>query len=93
MNLAEKLIEKTPVHRLTLFDRSFYSLGLLNHWHSTDVARHWLMPLKKNTQDELIRSLGRQDKVVRLTAYPQARKKFADLPEYIEAHILTKNSK
>jgi hypothetical protein len=67
MHLAEKLISDTPDNSLTLFDRGFYSLGLLNRWHSTGISRHWLMPLKKNTQYEVVRSLGRQDKVIRLT--------------------------
>ncbi|MFT6926276.1 MAG: IS4 transposase [Psychromonas sp.] len=48
------------------------------------------MPLKKSTQYEVVRSLGRQDKIIRLTPCPQARKKFTDLPEYIEARLLTK---
>lgn len=30
MKLAEQLIETTPDHSLTLFDRGFYSLGLLH---------------------------------------------------------------
>ncbi|WP_247655326.1 hypothetical protein [Pseudoalteromonas sp. MMG007] len=32
MVLAEQLIEDTPDHTLTLFDRGFYSLGLLHLW-------------------------------------------------------------
>ena len=36
MFLAEKLIDSTPDHSLTLFDRGFYSLGLLY-----SVAIHW----------------------------------------------------
>lgn len=48
------------------------------------------MPLKNNTQYEVVRSLGRQDKIIRLTPCRQARKKFTDLPEYIEARLLTK---
>lgn len=30
MKLAEQLIETTPEHSLTLFDRGFYSVGLLH---------------------------------------------------------------
>lgn len=47
MKLAEQLIETTPDHSLTLFDRGFYSLGLLHQWQQAGVERHWLMPLKK----------------------------------------------
>lgn len=59
MHLAERLIKDTPDNSLTLFDRGFYSLGLLTRWHSIGVSRHWLMPLKKNTQYEVVRSLSR----------------------------------
>ncbi|GAW98036.1 IS4 family transposase [Colwellia marinimaniae] len=38
----------------------------------------------------MVRSLGRQDKIVRLTACPQARKKFPDLPESIEARLVSR---
>jgi IS4 transposase len=47
-------------------------------------------PFEKNVQYEVVRSLGRQDKVVRLTACPQARKKFPDLPQSIEARLVSK---
>ncbi len=90
MKLAESLIKTTPDNSLTLFDRGFYSLGLLNRWQSTGTSRHWLIPLKKNVQYEVVRSLGRQDKIVRLTACPQARKKFPDLPESIEARLVSR---
>jgi hypothetical protein len=70
MKLTESLIKTTPDNSLTLFDRGFYSLGLLNRWQSTGTARHWLIPLKNNVQYEVVRSLGRQDKIVRLTACP-----------------------
>lgn len=90
MKLAESLIKTTPDHSLTLFDRGFYSLGLLHRWQSTGTVRHWLMPMKKNVQYEVVRSIGRQDKIVRLIACPQARKKFNDLPASIEVRLVTK---
>ncbi len=90
MKLAESLIETTPEHSLTLFDRGFYSLGLLHRWQSTGTSRHWLIPLKKNVQYEVVRSIGRQDKIVRLNACPQARKKFPDLPKSIEARLVSR---
>lgn len=90
MILAEDLIPHTCDNSLTLFDKGFYSLGLLYKWQSTGEQRHWLLPLKKHTQYEVIRSLGKQDQLVRLTTTPQSRKKFADLPHTIEARLLTK---
>ena len=91
MVLAEQLIENTPDNSLTLFDKGFYSLGLLHAWQNTGSERHWLIPLKKGTQYEVIRKLGRQDVLVRLSASPQARKKWGSLPEDIEARLLTRS--
>ncbi len=91
MVLAEQLIENTPDNSLTLFDKGFYSLGLLHAWQNTGSERHWLIPLKKGTQYEVIRKLGRQDVLVRLTASPQARKKWSRLPEHLEARLLTRS--
>jgi hypothetical protein len=50
MILAEQLIDTTPDHSLTLFDRGFYSLGLLHQWQRAGNERHWLMPLRKGAQ-------------------------------------------
>ncbi len=75
MVLAEQLIARTPDHSLPLFDKGVYSLGLLHAWQTTGCERHWLLPLKKDTQYEVVRKLGRQDVRVRLTTSPQARKK------------------
>ncbi|MGE6108919.1 IS4 family transposase [Aeromonas sobria] len=91
MVLAEQLIERTPDHSLTLFDKGFYSLGLLHAWHTSGSERHWLLPLKKGTQYEVVRKLGRQDALVQLKTSPQARKKWPQLPEAIEARLLTRS--
>ena len=93
MVLAEDLINITPDNSLTLFDRGFYSLGLLNRWHHAGRNRHWLQPMRKGTQYEVIRSLGRQDKLIKLKTTAQARKKFADLPDSIEVRLVTKTVK
>ncbi len=93
MVLAEQLIETTPDNSLTLFDRGFYSLGLLHAWQRNGHNRHWLIPLKKGTQYEVLEKLGKQDYRVRLNTTPQARKKWAELPEEIEARLLHKKIK
>ena len=90
MVLAEQLIARTPDHSLTLFDKGFYSLGLLHAWQSAGVERHWLLPLKKGTQYEVVRKLGRQDALVLLKTSPQARKKWPHLPDTVEARLLTR---
>lgn len=88
MELVPELIASTPDHSLTLFDRGFYSLGLLQAWQNAGEQRHWLLPLKKGTQYQEARSLGRQDRLVTLTTSPQARKKWPGLPPTMQARLL-----
>jgi hypothetical protein len=92
MQPAARLLPSIPDHSLTLFDKGFYSLGLLHAWQQGQ-QRHWLLPLRKGTQYEVMRNLGRDDKLVRLTASPQARKKWPGLPETLEARLLNKTVK
>jgi hypothetical protein len=70
MNLVVKLIARVHDNSLTLFDRGFYSLGLLHVWQSKGDNTHWLLPLKKGTQYEKVRSLGKHYKRVRLSTTP-----------------------
>ncbi|MGU5769375.1 transposase [Aeromonas allosaccharophila] len=44
MVLAEQLIAHTSDHSLTLFDKGFYSRGLLHAWQTAGGERHWLLP-------------------------------------------------
>ncbi|MFV7670143.1 transposase, partial [Shewanella algae] len=74
MSLAAELISSIPNNSLTLFDRGFYSLGLLHAWQQAQPNSHWLLPLKKGTQYEVVRSLGKHDQLVQLATTPQARK-------------------
>ena len=88
MRLAADLIPSTPDNSLTLFDKGFYSLGLLNQWKNTGIKRHWLIPLKKGTQFEVVRKLSARDQIIRLKTTPQARKKWDGLPATIEARLV-----
>jgi hypothetical protein len=90
MTLAEKLIDSTPNNSLTMFDKGFYSLGLLHKWQTTGEERHWLIPLKKNVQFEVLRSLGRNDKIVKLSSNPRARKLWPELSDELEARLVTR---
>uniref|UniRef100_UPI00192668DA IS4 family transposase n=1 Tax=Cedecea sulfonylureivorans TaxID=3051154 RepID=UPI00192668DA len=91
MRLAARLTEKTPDNSITLFDKGFYSLGLLHHWQTSGEKRHWLLPLKKNTRYEVVHRLGRGDELVQLKTSPQARKQWPALPAEITARLLTRN--
>lgn len=91
MTLAEQLIDTTPDDSLTVFDKGFYSLGLLHRWQSSGTQRHWLLPLKKGTQYRTLKVLGRGDELVELTASPQARKKWPALPATLQARLVCKS--
>ncbi len=93
MKLAEELIGATPNNSLTLFDKGFYSLNLLYKWHQSGNEKHWLIPAKKDLQYEVLHSNGRQDNHIRLTTTPQARKQNPELPEYVEARLVSKTIK
>lgn len=90
MTLAAELIEKTPDSSLTIFDKGFYSLGLLHQWQSIGSDRHWMLPLRKDAQYRVLRKIGRGNELIALTTSPQARKKWPELPEQLTARLLTK---
>lgn len=90
MTLAAQLIDQTPDASLTLFDKGFYSLGLLHQWHQAGTERHWLIPLKKGTQYREVKHYGRKDCVVEIATSPQARKKWPSLPESLQARLLSR---
>ncbi|MFP1452730.1 IS4 family transposase [Escherichia coli] len=87
--LAEQLIEQTGDNTLTLMDKGYYSLGLLNAWSLAGERRHWMIPLRKGAQYEEIRKLGKGDHLVKLKTSPQARKKWPGLGNEVTARLLT----
>lgn len=93
MVVAEQLIAQTPDHTLTLFDKGFYSLGLLHQWQTTGHERHWLLPLKKGAQYRVVERRRQGDELVELTTSPQARKKWPALPITLMARLITKQIK
>ena len=93
MALAEQLIEQTPDNSLTIFDKGYYSLGLLNRWQQVGKQRHWMIPARKDLQFEVVKKISPNDLQVRLTSTPQSRKKFADLPAHVDARLVTKTIK
>ena len=87
--LAEQLIEQTGDNTLTLMDKGYYSLGLLNAWSLAGEHRHWMISLRKGAQYEEIRKLGKGDHLVKLNISPQARKKWPGLGNEVTARLLT----
>ncbi|PMG77487.1 transposase [Vibrio breoganii] len=93
VDLTTKLIEDSPNNSLTIFDRGFYALGLLHRWQTTGTERHWLIPMRKGTQYTTLRKLGRGQELVELKLSPQAKKKWDDAPETLQARLITKTIK
>ncbi|EAA7286054.1 IS4 family transposase [Salmonella enterica subsp. enterica] len=90
VDLAAQLAEQTPEHSLTLMDKGFYALGLLHHWQSSGTEKHWLIPLKKDAQYEVVQTLGKGDEHVRLNVSPQARRKWNNVPKILTARLVSK---
>ncbi|MEZ9890670.1 transposase, partial [Vibrio breoganii] len=93
VDLTTKLIEDSPNNSLTIFDRGFYALGLLHRWQTIGTKRHWLIPMRKGTQYTTLRKLGRGQELVELKLSPQAKKKWDDAPETLQARLITKTIK
>lgn len=91
--LTEQLIADTPNQSLTLFDKGFYSLGLLHRWQTAGDQRHWLIPLRRGAQYTILKKRSANDALVAIKTSPQARRKYPELPESIEARLLTKTVK
>ncbi|MDU4840959.1 MAG: IS4 family transposase [Leclercia adecarboxylata] len=69
---------------------NFWSAGLLHDWHQTGENRHWLLPLKKGTQYEVVRRLGKQDELIMLKTSPQARKQWEGLPDELTVRLISR---
>ncbi len=90
MKLAERLIERMPNHSVTMFDKGYYSLGLLNRWHQAGEERHWLIPARPDLQYKVISTVGKNDQLISLQTTKHAKKNFPDVPEVIEARLVSK---
>ena len=87
MTLAQRMVESVPDESITLFDRGYYSLGLLYQWQQTGTNTHWMLPARKDLQYQVVRKLSDDDAIVTLTTSPQSRRKFDNLPEHITARL------
>lgn len=58
MRLTARLTEQVPDNSVTLFDRDFWSMGLLHTWLRAGENRHWLLPLKKRISTKWCENWG-----------------------------------
>lgn len=87
MTLAQRLLSSVPDDSLTLFDRGYYSLGLLHKWQTQGNNTHWMLPARKDLQYQVKSHISENDQIVILSTSPQARKKFEGLPEKMTARL------
>lgn len=89
MSLARDLISRVPSQSLTLFDRGYYSVGLLHQWQQSGDNTNWMIPAQKNLQFSVVRQLSNNDALISLTPSPHAKKRFPSLPDTVEARLTT----
>lgn len=87
-NYAKRLVHSVPNESLTIFDRCYLSAELLVNWQRAHQASHWMVPIKCNTQYEIIQTLGNDDFIVEMKVSPQARKLDPTLPEKWQARLV-----
>ncbi len=87
MSLAQRLLTSVPDNSLTLFDKGYYSLGLLHRWQTQGLNTHWMLPARKDLQFTIKHQLSAHDAIIVLSTTPQARTKFPDLPNTMEARL------
>jgi len=93
MLLCEDILDKTPNESLTLFDKGFYSLGLLHKLQNSGKERHWLIGLKKNSVFKVLRKLNSNESIIDFTSCSRARNYWADLQEKMNARLVSKKIK
>ncbi|WP_420313979.1 transposase [Aeromonas salmonicida] len=81
------LLSCTPDHSLTLFDKGFYSLGLLHAWQTTGNERTGCCRSKRARNTRWYASWG-----VRVNwCSSRPHKKWPQLPDTVEARLLTRS--
>lgn len=86
---AKQLMVSAPANSLTLFDSCYLSAELMVNWQTSETNKHWLTPVKTNTQYEVLERYGDNDYLVRMSTSPQARKKDPSLPDTWLARLVS----
>ena len=92
MLYAKDLLTGVPDRSLTVFDKGFFSAGLLLPLQMTGEQRHWLIPAKKSLVWERL-DPHPNDYRVRMSVSPQARKADPSLPAFWEARAIETTSR
>lgn len=87
MRYTRDLLHAIPDHSLTVFDKGFLSAELLLQVQQNSMARHWLIPAKRNSKWERLDSHP-TDYRVRMKVSPQAREHNPALQSYWDARVI-----
>lgn len=87
--LIQPLLEQIPDDSLTILDRGFISWKLAHDIRSQGRQRHWLIRAKKNLTWNVIKKLGSGDELVEITLRPALRREHPELPETIQARVVS----
>jgi hypothetical protein len=87
MLYAKDLLTAVPDCSLTVFDKGFFSAGLLLQLQAAGKQRHWLIPAKRSLVWERL-DANPNDYRVRMSVSPQARKADPTLPAFWEARAI-----
>ena len=70
-------------------DRGFFSAAVLLGINRRGANRQWLLPVKSSTKMRVLKSFGRNDKLVELTVSSEARSKDPNLPKVFVARAVS----
>jgi len=85
---AKGLVDSAPSQSLTLFDSCYLSAQLMLNWQSAGTNKHWLTPLKRNTQYRIIHSYADNDHLVEMAVSAHAKKQDPSLPDKWRARLV-----
>lgn len=89
MPLAGQMVDKLPDNSMTLLDKGFFSASLLHQIASNRDNRHWLLPMRKGCQYEVVEHYGDGDQLIEMRTSPQARKQHPQLSATWRARAVT----
>lgn len=87
MLYAKDLLAAVPDRSVTVFDKGFFSAGLLLQLQREGQQRHWLIPAKRSLAWERL-DPAPGDYRVRMKVSPQARRADPTLPAFWEARAI-----
>jgi hypothetical protein len=87
--LASGLWDSLAPNSLTIMDRGFFSAAVLLGITSRGENRQWLLRVNSSTKTRVLKSFGRNDKLVELTVSSAARSKDPSLPKVFVARAIS----